>query len=267
MTTPTPQAVRVSVVIIAFNEADNIVDCLKSAAWADETVVIDSGSTDATADLCRQHGAKLVVTDWPGFGVQKNRAIDAASGDWIFSLDADERITPQLAQEIRSTIEAPRFEVYDVPRRSHFLGKAIAHSGWWPDRTPRLFRRGAARFSTPAVHERLEWSRPIGHLQQCMLHYGHRRISDVLAKTNAYSSASAQELMARGKRGSVAAALSHASWAFLRAYVLRRGFLDGAIGIVLALSIAETAFYKWLKLAELQGRLAPGTHPTPPNPS
>lgn len=248
-------APRLSVVVICFNEAGNIADCLASAAFADECVVIDSGSRDTTVELARRAGAKVLVTDWPGFGAQKNRAIDAASGNWIFSLDADERISPELAAEIRAAIEAPAHAVYEVPRRSLFITRFMRHSGWWPDRTRRLFRKGAARFTMHEVHEHLETRETVGRLTQPLVHYSYRDLRTVIDKIDRYSSGSARHLHARGRRGSLGRAVAHGAWAFFRTYVVKLGFVDGGMGFVLAVANAESAYYKHLKLAELQGRL------------
>ncbi|WP_085315624.1 glycosyltransferase family 2 protein [Derxia lacustris] len=241
-----------SVVIAARNEAANIADAVRSAAFADEVLVLDSGSTDATADLARAAGARVLATDWPGYGPQQNRAIDAATGDWIYSLDADERITPALATEIRAAIAAGRFEVFDVPRRSLFVKRFMKHSGWWPDRTRRLFKRGSARFTTHVIHANLATDKPVGHLAAPMTHYSYRDLASVLEKMNRYSSGSAVDLHERGKRGSLGGAIRHGLWAFARTYVFKLGFLDGAEGFMVAVVNAETSYYKHLKLREIQ---------------
>src|SRR5690606_33239293 len=163
---------RLSVIIITRNEAANIEACLQSVGFADECIVLDSGSTDDTVALAAAFGARVETTaDWPGFGPQKNRALDLATGDWVLSLDADERVTPELAQEIQAVLREADFEAYDMPRLSSFCGRFMRHSGWWPDRVVRLFRRGAARFTDAAVHERVDARGPIGHLQPHLLHY------------------------------------------------------------------------------------------------
>ena len=240
-----------SVVIAARNEAANIADCVRSAAFADEVLVLDSGSSDATADLARAAGARVIVTDWPGYGPQQNRAIDASHGDWIYSLDADERITPVLAADIRAAIAAAEFDVFDVPRRSLFVHRFMRHSGWWPDRTRRLFKRDSARFTTHVIHANLATERPVGHLGAPMTHYSYRDLASVLEKMNRYSSGSARDLHERGKRGSLRSAIAHGLWAFMRTYVVKRGFLDGAEGFMVAVVNAETSYYKHLKLREI----------------
>jgi glycosyltransferase involved in cell wall biosynthesis len=258
-------APQLTVVIAACNEARNIADCVRSAAFADEILVLDSGSTDGTRTLAEAAGARVIVTDWPGYGPQQNRAIDAARGDWIYSLDADERITPALAQEIRRVISEGGPTHYDVPRRSLFVRRFLRHSGWWPDRTRRLFKRGTARFTTHEIHANLQGDGPVGHLRAAMTHYSYRDLASVLEKMNRYSSGSARDLHARGKRGTLGSAIGHGLWAFLRTYVIKLGFLDGAEGFMVAVVNAETSYYKYLKLREI-GRAGqalidePGAH-------
>ncbi|MCX7097390.1 MAG: glycosyltransferase family 2 protein [Methylococcales bacterium] len=241
-----------SIIIVTKNEAHNIVDCLESAAWADEVIVVDSGSLDDTVGLASAAGARVIETDWPGYGPQQNRAIDAASGDWIYSLDADERITPELAQEIREVMVENKFTVFDVPRKSLFVNRFMAHSGWWPDRTRRLFKKGCARFSEHLIHASLVAESPVGHLQAPMIHYSFRDYHAVVEKMNRYSSGSAHDLNAKGRRSSLSTAIGHGLWTFIRTYFLQAGFLDGQQGLILAIANAEGAYYKYLKLWELQ---------------
>ncbi|MES2978803.1 MAG: glycosyltransferase family 2 protein [Pseudomonadota bacterium] len=238
-----------SVIVIARNEAHHIADCLRSAAFADELVVLDSGSTDGTQAIAQSLGAKVHSTvDWPGFGPQKNRALALAAGDWVLSLDADERVTPALKDEILAAMRTGAHEVYSFPRLSSYCGQYMRHSGWYPDRVPRLFRRGAARFSDDLVHERLVFSGVCGQLTADLLHETYEDLEAVLDKVNRYSSAGALDYAARGKSGSLGKALAHGVWAFLRSYFFRRGFLDGKMGFVLAVSNAEASYYRYLKL-------------------
>ena len=221
---------------------------------ADEVVVIDSNSIDATCDIARQFGAVVSQpADWPGFGPQKQRALDMATCDWVLSLDADERVTPELAQEIRQVLMADEDGThvrasYQMPRLSWYCGKFIRHSGWQPDHVLRLFPRTQARFSDDLVHECVISDLPLKTLRNHLLHYSYLNFSQVLSKTDAYSTASAQQAFAKGKRASVAGALGHGAWAFFRTYVIRAGFLDGAHGLALAISNAEASYYKYLKL-------------------
>jgi len=241
---------RLSVVVITRNEQRNIESCLRSVEFADEVVVVDNSSSDHTADFARQWGAKVEVTqDWPGFGPQKNRALDLATGDWVLSLDADERVTPELRQEILTMIaKADAADCYSLPRSSWFCGRFIRHSGWTPDYVDRLFKRGTARFSDDLVHEKLTHRGQVQPLKNALLHYSHRGFSDVLIKIDRYSTASAQQAWVRGKRSSVLGAVGHGVWAFVRTYVFKAGFLDGGHGVALAIANAEGSYYRHIKL-------------------
>lgn len=247
---------RISAIIITKNAGSMIRRCLESVAWADETIVVDSGSTDDTAEICRALGVKLVVTDdWPGFGAQKNRALDAATGDWVFSIDADEWVTPELRDEMRAVIADPAAApAYAMPRRSSFCGREMKHSGWWPDYVVRLFRRGAARFSEDLAHERLVVTGTTLKLKQPLMHEAISTMEQMLGKMNLYSSASARMLHARGRQASIGTAVLHGGWAFFRTYVLRRGFLDGREGFILAVANAEGSYYRYIKLLLENGK-------------
>jgi len=237
-----------SVIIITKNEASNIGECIASASFADEIVVVDSGSTDETLFIAQKLGAKIFETDWQGFGHQKNRAIDFSTSDWIFSLDADERITSELKKEIQNAIAQVNFNVFDVPRSSLFISKFMKHSGWHPDRTIRLFKRNSARFSSHQVHEHIETKQKLGHLKTPLTHYSYRNYETLLYKMNAYSTAGALDLDNRNKKGSLSNAILHGTWAFIRTYFIKLGFLDGSSGFILAIANAETTYYKYLKL-------------------
>jgi len=244
----------ISAVLITHNEAENLPDCLASLQdWVDEIVVVDNHSSDDTVRIAQQHGAKVLQTpDWPGFGVQKNRALDLATCDWVLSIDADERVTPKLMAEIQAILATePMLKAYEIPRLSWYCGKFIRHAGWRPDFVLRLFERDSARFSDDLVHERVVPTGNVGQLKHALLHYSYRNFSQVLHKVNAYSSASAQQAFASGKRSSVAGALGHGAWAFFRTYVLRAGFLDGSHGLALSISNAQTSYYKYLKLWQM----------------
>ncbi len=244
-----------SAIVITRNEAHNLHDCLQSMhGLVDEIIVVDSQSSDNTVAIAQQHGAKVSQpADWPGFGPQKNRALDLATCDWVFSIDADERVTPELAAEIKNLLQSGDANAaYKMPRLSSYCGKFIHHAGWQPDYVLRLFKRGTARFSDDLVHERVVTEQPVHALKQHLLHYSYLNFSQVLSKVDAYSTASAKQAYARGKRSSVAGALGHGAWAFFRTYIIRRGFLDGAHGLALSISNAETSYYKYLKLWHMQ---------------
>lgn len=240
---------RLSVIVITRNEKANISDCLQTVHFADEVIVLDNASTDGTADIARSLGARVAVTaDWPGFGPQKNRALDLAGGEWVLSIDADERVTPELREEILSTISAaPLQDAFSFPRLSSYCGQYMMHSGWNPDWVIRLFRRGKARFSDDLVHERLTAQGPVARLNAPMLHLSFPDFESVLDKVNRYSTAGAQGLVRNGKSASLWSAIAHGAWAFLRTYIFRRGFLDGQLGLALAISNAEGTYYRYAK--------------------
>jgi len=249
--------VSLSVIIIAKDEEASIARTLRSVAFADEIVVVDSGSTDRTADIAREHGAKVTVTaDWPGFGPQKNRALDLATGSWVLSLDADEWLTEESAAEIRNAIASdnPNVAAYRFPRRSSFCGRFLRHSGWWPDYVVRLFRRNGGRFSDDVVHERLIVDGALGTLAEPILHETFVDLEDLVDKMNHYSTASATQLQREGKTAGLTEAIARALWAFFRTYVLRAGFLDGREGFMLAFATAEGTYYRYAKLMRLPRR-------------
>lgn len=241
-----------SITVITKNEQENIRQCLESVQWADEIIVLDCGSADATMDICREYTNKVFHQDWLGYGPQKNQALDYATGDWVLSLDADERVTPELKEEIEQAMAQHRFDAYRLPRLSQYCGRFMRHSGWWPDYVLRLFRRGTARFSEVRVHEQVETSGTVGTLVSPLLHYSFGNFEQVLHKMNQYSTEGAHLLAARGKKASLLQAVLHALWAFCRTYILRRGFLDGRHGFLLAVSNAEGTYYRYVKLWYLQ---------------
>lgn len=244
---------KLSVIIITKNEAANIQACLDSVRFADEWIIVDSGSTDGTVEIARAAGATVIQTaDWPGFGPQKNRALDAAHGEWVLSLDADERITDALRAEIEAVLAQPRHAAYAIPRLSSFCGHFIRHAGWYPDYIVRLFRRGSARFSDSLVHESIVVdSGTTGRLRAHMLHYSYLDDESVLRKLDHYSTLGARQAYAAGKRAGLGTAVAHGVSAFLRSYVFKRGFLDGGAGLMVAISAAESSYHKYLKLALL----------------
>lgn len=247
---PLPTA-RLSVVVITRNEAANIAECLRSVAFADELVVVDSGSTDDTRTIAASLGARVVeTTDWPGFGPQKNRALDEAGGDWVLSLDADERVPAELAEQIRQAMASGAHAAYDMPRLTQFCGQWIHHCGWTPDRVLRLFRREAARFSDDLVHERVVTRAGIsqGQLSVALLHYSYPTPTHYWRKLEQYSQAWAQQRHARGQTTSMSRAAAAAVVAFVRSYIFRLGFLDGAMGFAVCTMQAQAAFGKYFAL-------------------
>jgi len=256
---------RLSVVVITKDEEAVIERCLRSVCFADELIVLDSGSSDRTVQICRELGAQVHITpDWPGFGPQKNRALDLATGDWVLSIDADEWVSPALAQEIQRAIAAPGgASAFEIPRLSSFCGRYMRHSGWWPDRVIRLFRRGATRFSEAAVHERVLVEGTVARLNGVLFHETLPDLDEAVAKMNRYTSAGAQMMLERGATGSLTGAIVRGCWAFFRTYVLRAGFLDGREGFMLAVSTAETAYYRQVKAMLLERKKGAAAR-TPP---
>jgi len=238
---------RLSAIVITRNEAGNIAECLDSLAFCDERIVVDSGSTDETMAIARAKGANVSHHAWAGFGAQKNHALSLATGDWVLSLDADERVTPQLAAVINKAIEVGRADGYEFPRLSSFCGKPLRHSGWHPDYVLRLFRRGRARFTDVIVHERVVCDGPVARLPEPLIHHPVLKLEDALSRIDRYSTASAEAIVASGRRVSFLTGIGHGIGSFLRAYVLRLGFLDGAEGFLLAVANAEGSYYRYMK--------------------
>src|SRR3984893_15579885 len=235
---PERQVPRLSAIIIAKNEARNIAACLDSLAFCDERIVVDGDSQDGTADIASAKGARVATAAWRGFGAQKNFALSLASGDWVLSIDADERVTPALARAIEDAIGRHGVDAYQMPRRSSFLGREMRHSGWSPDYVLRLFRRGRARFTDDLVHERVVCDVPVGRLAAQLLHYPVGRLEDAVGRMDRYSTAGAAMLVASGRRVYFASGIAHGFWSFLRTYVWRLGFLDGCEGFLLAVANA-----------------------------
>ena len=246
---------RLSVTVITKNEVNFIRTCLDSVRWADEIIIVDSGSTDGTVEICREYTDKIMLTDWPGFGPQKNRALAMAKSEWVLSLDADEQVSPELKQEILSAMSFPEdHAAFDLPRRSSYCGRRMRHGGWWPDYVTRLFRRGSARFSDDLVHERLVVDGRIGRLREPLIHAAFENLENVLETMDRYSTIGARMMHDRGKKATMATAILHGFWSFFHTYVVRAGFLDGRAGFMLAVSNAEGTYYKYLKLLLLAER-------------
>ena len=240
---------RLSVIIITRNERANIVRCLKSVEFADEIVVVDQASTDGTVEIVKSFGARLTVTDdWPGFGVQKNRALDLATGDWILSIDADEELPLELTQQIRQVVAENPPNAFMLPRRTQFCGQWIRHCGWTPDHVLRLFPAGQARFTLDMVHERLDTNLAIRYLKAPLLHYSYPTPEHYWRKLSQYSQAWAQQRLDAGKTSSPGRALVSGLFAFIKSYVLRLGFLDGWTGLNVCLMQAQSAYGKHLTL-------------------
>lgn len=245
---------KVSAYIIAYNEAGKIADAVKSVLWADEIVVADSNSTDGTDQIARELGARVVQIPFEGFGHLRNRVIETCTHEWIFSLDADERCTPEVRDEVLSLLaEQPAHDVYLVPRRNYFMGRWIKHSGWYPNyRQPQLFRKGAMKYMELPVHEGYELltKEPVGQLTHAIWQIPFRNFEEIVKKANRYSTLGAQKL--EDRRVSMGMALMHGTWSFLKHYIAKRGILDGWAGFVIALGNFEGTFYRYAKRFEQQ---------------
>jgi glycosyltransferase involved in cell wall biosynthesis len=258
---------RLSVILITQDESTDIRACLESVHWADEIVVVDGGSRDDTIAICREYTDKVYVSEnWPGFGPQKNHALSYATGEWVLSLDADERVSSALRHEIEQAMAAGHFDAYEIPRLSTYCGRTLRHGGWWPDHVLRLFKRGQGSFSNRRVHEKVIVTGPYGQLQEPLIHETFASLEEVIDKINRYSSEGARLLHEQGKRGGLGTAIGHSLWAFIRTYFLKAGLLDGREGLMLAISNAEGTYYRYLKLAYLLKRQADRPQVTPSKP-
>ncbi|MCA9315537.1 MAG: glycosyltransferase family 2 protein [Planctomycetes bacterium] len=255
----------ISACIIAKDEADRIDRCLASVAWCDEIVVLDSGSRDDTVERCRRAGARVVETDWPGWVKQKQRAAEAASHDWVFSLDADERVDDELRDALLRVRDSGALAGDDAPaayavrRRVWFLGRWIKHGGWYPEWRSRLFDRRRAHWAGVDPHDRVEADGrveriPVGHLE----HYTFRSFDDYGAKMNRFSTVAAEAKKERGRVASWWDLVMRPGFRFFRMYVLRRGFLDGRAGYILARLASTSVFLKYAKLWDLHQQQRPG---------
>ncbi len=241
------QVTRLSAIIITHNEAANIGACLETLAFCDERIVVDCGSSDDTVAIARAAGALVEHRDWDGFGAQKNYALSLATGDWVLSVDADERASPQLAAAVRKVIVEASADGFELPRLSTFCGRAMRHSGWYPDYVLRLFRRGHARFTDDIVHERIVCTGRVERLGEPLHHDPVHRLEDAIARMDRYSTAGASMLVDSGRRVSFFSGITHGLYSFFRTYILRAGFLDGREGFLLAVANAEGSYYRYMK--------------------
>jgi glycosyltransferase involved in cell wall biosynthesis len=248
---------KISVYIIAYNEADKIRSAINSVLWADEIILADSHSQDDTAAIAEELGAKVIQIDFTGFGDLRNRAMAACSHDWIFSLDADERCTPEARDEILQTIALPDpADAYYIPRRNFFMGRWIKHSGFYPDyRQPQLFTQGTLDFKNDdPVHEEytIVSDKPVGYLKHPIWQFPYKDLAEIAHKANKYSTLGARKLQLRGRSAGMFKAISRGAWSFFHMYILKKGILDGWPGLVIAIGNFEGTYYKYAKLHELQ---------------
>jgi len=243
---------KVSVTIIALNEEANIRQCLESVRWADEIIVSDSGSADKTVSICREYGARVYEDAWLGYGKQKNLCAGRAENAWILNVDADERITPELKDEMQRAVEDGAKAGWFVARKNYFGARWIKHCGWYPDYNLRLYRKDKGSFNEPGVHEAVTVDGPTGRLKNPLVHRTYRDITDYFARMQRYSTLAAEELKSKGKRAGVAGILLRPCFTFLKMYVLKLGFLDGATGLTLSMLYACYTFAKYAKLREMR---------------
>jgi glycosyltransferase involved in cell wall biosynthesis len=241
-----------SVTLITRDAAGQLADCLASVAFADEIVVVDSGSTDDTVELARRRGARVLEHEWLGFGPQKQLAVDAASHDWVLCVDADERVSPKLREQIVSELKAPRGFVYAIPRRNRFLGRWLRHGEGYPDWSVRLFHRAHARWGSEPVHEKVVSRSPVLRLSADLLHDSAETLEKYLDKQNRYTSLQAEAMHAEGRRANALQLTISPVLRFFKYYVLRLGFLDGVPGLVHIAIGCMNSFNKYAKLRALE---------------
>ncbi len=251
-----------SVIIITRNEEHNITDCLQSVKWANDLIVVDAQSSDKTVERARALTEKVFVVAWRGYGEAKNYALQHTQHDWILWLDADERVTTELTNEIQMLLDSPnkQYEAYEVARRAYFIGKWIQHCGWYPGYVVRLFRKDKVKFSTSRVHEKLEFRVEKGRLSQDLLHYTDENLFYYFSKLNRYTSLAAVDLNEQRRKFSLTDLLIKPPFLFVKMYILRRGFLDGMHGLVLSLLSAAYVFIKYAKLWERSRGSTSSTH-------
>jgi glycosyltransferase involved in cell wall biosynthesis len=246
---------KLTVTVITQDEEANIGACLDSVAWADEIIVVDSGSTDRTVAIARGHSARVDVRSWTGFGAQRNHAASIASNDWILALDADERVSPGLAAEIRAILATePGRRGYRMPRVTWYLGRWIRGTDWYPNYRLRLYDRRVGRWNDRRVHETLTLNGDSGVLRHELQHFAYRNISDHLSTIDRYTTLAAEQWIAEGRRSSLTTLIVHPPLAFLRNYILKAGFTQGAAGLLVSVLNSYYVFLKMAKLWELTRR-------------
>jgi glycosyltransferase involved in cell wall biosynthesis len=253
---------KISVYIIAYNEVEKIRDCINSVLWADEIILADSHSTDGTTEIAEELGAKVVHIRFNGYGDLRNQAISHCKGDWIFSLDSDERCTLEVRDEIIALIDNAPLEIYRVPRKNFFMGRWIKNSGWHPNfRQPQLFKKGKMSYTMESVHEGYisHSNKEIGTISNIIWQFPFKNTEEIIHKTNRYSSLGVKKLQGKGVNGSFFKAFLHGFWSFIKHYIFKLGFLDGGPGFVIAFGNFEGTFYRYIKLMEAQKNWTPPT--------
>ena len=245
---------KLSATIITLNEEKNIERCLRSLKWVDEIVVIDSGSTDRTVEICQLFGARVIQTEWLGFGRTKHFAVEQATNDWIFSIDADEQVTSVLRKKIQSVLQKSDPHIaYRIKRQPYYLGKPVKYCGWQKDYPLRLFNRRFGNFNQKAVHESVQFQGKVRYIQETLNHFTYPTISSHIQKLDRYTTLSLDE-MKRTKRITILGAVGRAIFRFIKMYFLKLGILDGGIGFVLCANSAIGIFFKYIKQWERNRR-------------
>jgi glycosyltransferase involved in cell wall biosynthesis len=259
-------ATPLSIIVLCFNEEQMIGDCLVSAQFADEIIVVDSFSTDRTLEIARQHGGRILQHEFWSHGAQVNWTLPQAKHDWVLVLDADERVTPELAEEIQDLLRQPAHGGYWVCRQNFFLGREIHHGSFSGDWVLRLFRRDKGRYQEMHVHSQVILEGSAGRCRGKLLHYSYRSLDDFMSKGQRFVRGGALNALKRGTRGSGWRMASHALGRFVKSYFLKLGFLDGTAGLIIAFMQADRAFFKYARLWELQQQAQSQKTPTPPGP-
>lgn len=253
MNSPRPE---ISAIVVCFNEEDNIRDCLESLRWCDEIVVVDSFSTDRTVEICRQYTGRIIQRPWGGYRDQKVFAHSQATKEWVFVVDADERVPPELTEEIRNALDhfGPRFAAFSVPRLAYYLGRWWWRGGWYPDYDTRIFRRDRAVWGGSEPHQQVLVSGRVRKLKHPLYHYSYRNIQDHIQRINRYTTLSSRELYVQGKHWRWTDSLIRPTLRFLYSYVWKKGFLEGFPGFFVAATASMYVFLKYAKVRELELR-------------
>lgn len=245
---------RLSAVVITYNEEANIGECLAGLDWVDEIVVVDAMSGDATCEIAARFTSNIFRRPWDGYVAAREYALSRAKSEWVLSIDADERVTPELRAEIENELNSPGFDGYMIPRKAYFLGRWIKHCGWYPGHVMRLLKRDRARVTDRMVHEGLRVDGTVGTLENAILHYTYRSARSYFARFDRYTSLAAEDLHRDGKRASLADIVLRPPFQFMKMYVLKLGMLDGLHGLILCAFSSFYVFVKYVKLWETEHR-------------
>lgn len=240
----------ITVFVITLNEERHIRECLESVAWADHRLVVDSHSTDRTCEIAQEMGATVVRRTWDGINAQRQAGLEHCATDWVLTIDADERVTPELRDEILKVLERPERDAYEIPRRTWHFGRWILHCGWYPDLKLRLFRKSRGRFAGTDPHDRFVPITAAGRLRSDLLHFSYRDFAHQIRTINAFSDTASAKLAAEGKSFSLLALLVKPPWKFVEVWILKQGFLDGLAGFAIAVASAFNVFSRLVKLRE-----------------